>query len=108
MSSFYDQIRSLNASSQKIVKSSPAEISALCQKSERYIQSMVTHVKSEILQKAKSGKISYVEKPADSFFMHRVSVKATKPHYRGGVSINYRIDIYTKSGFKVEGHVQTQ
>ena len=78
MPSFYDQIRSLNDISQRIVKSSPSEISALCQKSERYIQSMVADVKAQILQQAQSGRVSYVKHPTTNLFTGKVGEKATK------------------------------
>ena len=114
MPSFYDQIKSLNESSQRTVKSSPAEISALCRKSEKYIQSMVAQIKSDILQKAKSGKLSYVEKRVDSFFLHNVSIKRTKPHYASGVLINYRIDVsrsvleYGQESYYEDGSLETR
>ena len=114
MPSFYDQIKSLNTNSQRVVKSSPAEISALCQNSEKYIQSIVADVKMQILQKAKSGKLSHVEKPTYNWLTGKTPLKAVKPHYTGGVSINYYIDIsrsvldYKKETYNDEGSIETR
>ncbi|MBO5079053.1 MAG: hypothetical protein J6B67_05155 [Oscillospiraceae bacterium] len=94
MSSFFNQIKNLTANAPKVVYASPSEINSLCQKSERYIQNMVEDVKAQILRQAQSGRVSYVTRPVTNMFTGNVSRKETKPHYRGGVCINFRINVF--------------